>query len=224
MVGFGKLIVWCQPNRLFNIIFNRLWTSMLCSASCIWSCVTEFIDSPKVGVYKGILALWSLSGLNKPMFRWTVSWYEICNELKNVPKHPQQVNEYIESWDVHVAIQVEMDCFINGLVTNLLESQVARMSKIQDQNPRKPNAICNYPLRSCSTTVGGGRQPTIWRFWTSNWGFNGYWRKRKRHYNIAATVFLVTLWRRTIYVPRRSYWYDQPVQFCFRRLYAQKHL
>ena len=46
-----------------------------------------------------------------------------------------------------------------GLVTNLLESQVARMSKIQDQNPRKPNAICNYPLRSCSTT-GGGRQPS----------------------------------------------------------------
>ncbi len=33
------------------------------------------------------------------------------------------------------------------------------MSKIQDQNPRKPNAICNYPLRSCSTT-GGGRQPS----------------------------------------------------------------
>ena len=46
-----------------------------------------------------------------------------------------------------------------GLVTNVLESQVARMSKIQDQTPRKPNAICNYPLRSCSTT-GGGRQPS----------------------------------------------------------------
>ena len=42
-------------------------------------------------------------------------------------------------------------------VTNLLESQIARMSKIQDQNPRKPNAICNHPLRSCLTT-GGGRQ------------------------------------------------------------------
>ena len=60
--------------------------------------------------------------------------------------------------------------------------------------------------------------------WTSHWGFNGYWRKWERSDYIAATVFVVTLWRRTIFVPRRSYWYDQPVQFCFRRPYAQKHL
>ena len=142
MVGFGKLIVWCQPNRLFNIIFNRLWTSMLCSASCIWSCVTEFIDSPKVGVYKGILALWSLCGLNKPMFRWAVSWYEICNELKNVPKHPQQVNEYIESWDDHVAI--EMDCFINGISDKLIG--IPSSKDVKDTRSKPKKAKCYMQL------------------------------------------------------------------------------
>ena len=142
MVGFGKLIVWCQPNRLFNIIFNRLWTSMLCSASCIWSCVTEFIDSPKVGVYKGILALWSLCGLNKPMFRWAVSWYEICNELKNVPKHPQQVNEYIESWDDHVAI--EMDCFVNGISDKLIG--IPSNKDVKDTRSKPKKAKCYMQL------------------------------------------------------------------------------
>ena len=166
---------------------------------------------------KGILALWSLSGLNKPMFRWAVSWYEICNELKNVPKHPQQSTSILKvemimwPWKWTVSSM--------GQVTNLLESQVARMSKIQDQNPRKPNAICNYPLRSCSTTGGGG-QPSE----RSHWGFNGYWRKWKGYDNIAATVFHVTICRRTSFVPHHSYWYYQPVHFCFRRLYAQKHL
>ena len=40
-----------------------------------------------------------------------------------------------------------------------LYPKLARMSKIQDQNPRMPNALCNYPLRGCSTT-GGGWQPS----------------------------------------------------------------
>ena len=54
---------------------------------------------------------------------------------------------------------IKMDCFIDGISDKLIGIQVARMSKIQDQNPKKPNATCNYPLRSCSTT-GGGRQPS----------------------------------------------------------------
>jgi hypothetical protein len=46
-----------------------------------------------------------------------------------------------------------------GSVTNVLESQVTRMSKNQDQHLKKAKCICNYPLGSCSTTVYG-RQPS----------------------------------------------------------------
>jgi hypothetical protein len=151
-------------------------------------------------MYKGILALWSLNGLNKPLFRWTVLWYEICNELKNVPKHPQQVNKYIESWNEHVA--VKMDSFISGISDKLI--LVPSIKDVKDTRSKLKKAKwakCNYPLRSCSTTEGG-RQPSENHI--EDWMDIGEIESA-----VIILQLLCSLWRlkRLISVPCRSYWY-----------------